>query len=87
MAAPQRLNVLLSRARNGLIILGNSATFVQSRKGGKVWAPFIEHLSQNGQMYNGLPVRCERHPERMEVLKTKEDFETKCPDGGCAEPW
>lgn len=87
MAAPQRLNVLLSRARDGLIIIGNASTFTSSRKGSKVWGPFIEQLSQAGQLYDGLPVKCERHPTKVALLKDKEDFDTECPDGGCSEPW
>ncbi|KAI4103575.1 MAG: hypothetical protein L6R37_003720 [Teloschistes peruensis] len=85
MAAPQRLNVLLSRARDGLIIIGNANTFTSSRKGSKVWGPFVEQLSQAGQLYDGLPVKCERHPKKMALLKTKDDFDVECPDGGCPE--
>ena len=87
MAAPQRLNVLLSRARDGLIIIGNAGTFTGSRKGSKVWGPFVEQLSQAGQLYNGLPVKCERHPKKRNLLKNKDDFNIECPDGGCSEPW
>lgn len=87
MAAPQRLNVLISRARNGLIMIGNSKTFTGSRNGSKVWTPFIEQLREAGQIYDGLPIRCERHPKKIALLKRTEDFETECPDGGCQEPW
>ena len=87
MAAPQRLNVLLSRARNGLIILGNAETFSSSRKGGEVWKPFFNQLSEAGQLYDGFPVKCERHPKTTALLKKIEDFEMECPDGGCLEPW
>ncbi len=87
MAAPQRLNVLLSRARDGLIIIGNASTFISSRKGSKVWGPFIEQLSHAGQLYDGLPVKCERHPKKIALLKKNDDFDTECPDGGCSEPW
>ena len=87
MAAPQRLNVLLSRARDGLILIGNANTFTRGRKGGKVWGPFVEHLSQAGHIYDGLPVKCERHPKKMALLKNKGDFDIECPDGGCSEPW
>jgi hypothetical protein len=31
MVAPERLNVLLSRARNALVLVGNSETFLASR--------------------------------------------------------
>ncbi|KAL9584330.1 MAG: hypothetical protein Q9212_002190 [Teloschistes hypoglaucus] len=87
MAAPQRLNVLLSRARDGLIIIGNANTFTSSQKGSKVWGPFVEQLSQAEQLYDGLPVKCEQHPKKMALLKTKDDFDVACPDGGCSEAW
>lgn len=87
MAAPQRLNVLLSRARNGLIVIGNASTFLANKKGKEVWIPFIEQLSQTRQLFDGLPVKCERHPKKVALLRKKEDFDTECPDGGCSEPW
>jgi hypothetical protein len=87
MAAPERLNVLLSRARNVLILVGNSETFVSSRKGQKVWKPLIDQLKTNGHLYDGLPVRCENHPERNAILQKPEDFDRETPDGGCSAPW
>ncbi|OJJ44977.1 hypothetical protein ASPZODRAFT_70336 [Penicilliopsis zonata CBS 506.65] len=86
MAAPQRLNVLLSRARNTLIMVGNINTFTKSKKGKTAWVPFVNLINANGHLYDGLPVKCEQHPHKTAVLKTKEDFDIECPDGGCAEP-
>ncbi|KAL4903296.1 hypothetical protein BDW74DRAFT_54178 [Aspergillus multicolor] len=86
MSAPQRLNVLLSRARDVLIMIGNSKTFINSRKGKDVWKPFVDQLQTSGYLYDGLPVKCEQHPQRKAVLKTPADFDEKCPDGGCDEP-
>jgi hypothetical protein len=87
MAAPQRVNVLLSRARNALIMIGNAETFMNSRKGRDVWVPLMDQLKQRGHVYDGFPVQCEQHPERKLLLATKEAFDMMCPDGGCAEPW
>ncbi|KAJ5779630.1 ATPase AAA-type core [Penicillium paradoxum] len=86
MAAPERLNVLLSRARNVLILVGNSETFVSSRKGQRHWKPFIDQLKSNGHLYDGLPVRCEQHPQTNAILRTPDDFDRECPDGGCSAP-
>ncbi|KAF2112085.1 P-loop containing nucleoside triphosphate hydrolase protein [Lophiotrema nucula] len=86
MAAPQRVNVLLSRARNGLILIGNPDTFTNSRKGKDVWAPLMEQLKQEGHIYDGFPVKCEQHPDKKAIIKTKEEFDVVCPDGGCSEP-
>lgn len=82
MAAPERLNVLLSRARDGLIMIGNSETFMNARKGKEVWRKFFDHLKQNDHIYEGFPVKCEKHPDRAALLSSGEDFETQCPDGG-----
>ncbi|KAL4988395.1 P-loop containing nucleoside triphosphate hydrolase protein [Aspergillus falconensis] len=86
MSAPQRLNVLLSRARDVLIMIGNSKTFINSRKGKEVWKPFFDQLQASGYLYDGLPAKCKQHPQRTAVLQTPEDFDKVCPDGGCDEP-
>lgn len=87
MASPERLNVLLSRARDGLIIVGNTHTFTKARRGGETWTKLIELLKKNGNIYDGLPVVCDRHPDRRALLKTPDDFDKDCPDGGCNLPW
>lgn len=87
MAAPERLNVLLSRARNALIMIGNAETFSKARKGKELWARFFELLREGQNIYDGFPVRCERHPERIADLRRATDFEEECPDGGCKELW
>jgi hypothetical protein len=87
MFSPERLNVLLSRARNSLVMIGNAATFRSARNGKKLWTKLIDMLQAHGHFYEGLPVHCERHPDRTAVLSRPIDFETECPDGGCQEPW
>lgn len=87
MSQPQRLNVLVSRARNALIMVGNSDTFINARKGKEIWKKFFDFLSAAGHVYQGLPVRCENHPDRIINLAKPEDFENHCPDGGCKETW
>ena len=87
MDSPERLNVLLSRARDGLILIGNSHTFLQSKKGGALWRQFFTLLDNGQYVYQGFPVKCERHPERVILLKRASDFDNFCPDGGCTEPW
>ncbi|KAM0232316.1 hypothetical protein ACHAP5_010746 [Fusarium lateritium] len=84
--ARERLVVLLSRARNGMILFGNMATFMKSKKGGDMWTQYFDALKKSDSLFDGVPVHCERHPETTMLLKLPEDFDTKCPDGGCAEP-
>ncbi|KAK0463077.1 P-loop containing nucleoside triphosphate hydrolase protein [Desarmillaria tabescens] len=86
MSAPERINVLLSRARDGLIMIGNSDTFTQARKGKAIWQQLFAMLRDRGHIYDGLPVKCERHPYRTALISTESQFEKECPDGGCLEP-
>ncbi|KAH8103941.1 P-loop containing nucleoside triphosphate hydrolase protein [Cristinia sonorae] len=86
MISSERLNVLLSRARNGMIMLGNTVTFQNSRKGGELWSTLFKRLRHGKHVYDGLPVRCERHPDKVAVVKIPEDFDSFCPDGGCDAP-
>lgn len=87
MSSPERMNVLLSRARNGLIMIGNSHTFTRSRKGGDIWTKLINMIRQGGHVYGGFPIVCQRHPHKKSILKTPGDFDKESPDGGCLEPW
>lgn len=87
MSSPQRVNVPLSRARNGLILFGDAGTFTTGHKGGEVWVPLMEKLKSEGHVYDGFPVRCEQHQDKKALLTSKEDFQSIFPDGGCSEPW
>ncbi|KAF8958975.1 P-loop containing nucleoside triphosphate hydrolase protein [Flammula alnicola] len=85
MTAPERLNVLLSRARNGIIMIGDSNTFTKSKKGGALWQKFFAHIQ--GHVYDGFPVKCEQHPQRKALLSSEVQFEQHCPDVGGLGLW
>lgn len=87
MSSPERLNSLLSRARDGLIIIGNSETHRKSPEGGETWEKVIGLFEERGHMYEGLPVQCERHNDHTALLSNPKDFREKCPAGGCTEQW
>ncbi|KAK3386657.1 P-loop containing nucleoside triphosphate hydrolase protein [Podospora didyma] len=86
MSAPERLNVLITRARNCLVLVGNMETFIRSKKGKTAWLPFFDLLKTHNHLYDGFPIKCERHPDRTALLKEPIDFDKSCPDGGCTEP-
>ncbi|KAH0582673.1 hypothetical protein H2248_010593 [Termitomyces sp. 'cryptogamus'] len=86
MFSPERLNVLLSRARHALIMIDNVRTFEKSKKGGNLWTHLFKQLKDGKHIYEGMPVRCEQHHNRTAILSRPEDFELHCPDGGCMEP-
>ncbi|KAI6101488.1 P-loop containing nucleoside triphosphate hydrolase protein [Pisolithus croceorrhizus] len=86
MDSPERLNVLISRARNGLILIGNAATFECSKKGGKLWTDFLDLMRKGGYVFGGFPVKCEKHPDKKREIAQPDDFDAYTPDGGCTEP-
>ena len=87
MSSPERLNVLLSRARKGLIMIGDAEHFSNARKGANLWQRLLKLLKDGKHIYDGFPVRCERHKDRTAILRQPGDFDSECPDGGCKEPW
>jgi len=87
MTSHERLNVLLSRARDALILIGDAETFIGSRKSGGLWQRFMGMLKDGNHIYDGFPVKCERHTDRTALLRCPEEFDKDCPDGGCTEPW
>ncbi|ROW08400.1 hypothetical protein VMCG_03318 [Cytospora schulzeri] len=68
-------------------LFGNMETYMNSKKGKDTWAPFFESMKAKSHLYDGLPVKCEKHPEKKFLLKEPVDFDKCCPNGGCAEPW
>jgi hypothetical protein len=83
----QRVNVLLSRARYGMFILGNSATLQKSGPGRVVWEPILDMLASSGKVLKGFPTACQLHPEDGPIdLCIPADFRHIRPNGGCNRP-
>lgn len=85
LSSPERLNVLISRARDALIMVGNAKLLSEARKGRELWSNFFKLLKAGSHIYDGFPVKCERHPGWLKFLCQPEDF-NQCPDGGCDQP-
>ncbi|RKP19364.1 P-loop containing nucleoside triphosphate hydrolase protein, partial [Rozella allomycis CSF55] len=76
MKEPQRVNVLLSRARNGLVLIGNMNTFGKS----EIWRKLFDKLQKEGCIFKGFPLACEKHPNFYMQVTSAKDFP---PNGGC----
>jgi superfamily I DNA and/or RNA helicase len=87
MQSPERLNVLVSRARNALIMIGNAKTFMKAKKGSEEWNRLFGILKSRGRIYDGFPLKCQKHPKTTVIARNPSDFDMYCPDGGCAMPW
>ncbi|KAK6518253.1 hypothetical protein TWF506_005413 [Arthrobotrys conoides] len=76
-----RINVLLSRARHGMYIIGDAATSAHV----PMWHEVITLLENSGNIGPKLQLECPRHPAKKTFVGCPEDFEAECPEGGCSE--
>lgn len=84
---PQRVNVLLSRARYGMFIIGSTKTLLKSPAGKSTWSTLLDMMKANGQIKKGLPTICRKHPNDSPIeLCNKLQFRTHRPNGGCDRP-
>ena len=97
----QRVNVLLSRARDCLILIGNADTLRTGSHSTRTWSTVLRaqpsvnaprrSARQAGPGFEGLPVLlglpacCERHSVQK-LLQTPQDFAEFAPAGGCTKP-
>ncbi|KAK2062305.1 P-loop containing nucleoside triphosphate hydrolase protein [Colletotrichum caudatum] len=79
LSTSNRINVLLSRAKHGMYIIGNSSTSGHV----PMWAQVIEILQNSGNFGRELELQCPRHPENRSLVSRAEHFIQYSPDGGC----
>ncbi|KAK2031684.1 P-loop containing nucleoside triphosphate hydrolase protein [Colletotrichum zoysiae] len=79
LSTPNRINVLLSRAKHGMYIIGNSSTSSHV----PMWAQVIEILQNSGNIGRELELQCPRHPDGASFVSRAEHFIQSSPDGGC----
>ncbi len=72
------VSVALSRAREGMYILGN-ATNLSSRS--KMWREVVEELRKRDCLGSALPVACQRHPQKVEFVSKPGQLPRIAPDG------
>ncbi|KAL8011384.1 putative P-loop containing nucleoside triphosphate hydrolase, DNA2/NAM7 helicase, AAA [Plasmopara halstedii] len=83
LKTPNRINVLLSRAKHGLILVGQGELL---RAKSPLWQQILDQLHSDGSFGDGLPLYCQQHPEYQRVAKSPDSFALLAPDGGCLQP-
>ncbi len=78
-----RANVMLSRAKHGMYLLGN-AQVLEAREG-DFWQSVITTLRQRNAVSTQLPIHCQKHPHITQFISRAEDFAAVSPDGGCLQ--
>lgn len=79
-----RVNVLLSRAQHGMILVGNADTFCSS-KTTPMWREVIGQLKKAGKFGSKFPLKCQNHPKKITFISEPHEFEELAGDGGCAD--
>lgn len=82
MRTSNRIDVLMSRARHGCYILGDSNAYKED----PVWRRIIETLEAGGNLGGSLELRCPRHPGENIRVSGPGDSNLASPDGGCSQP-
>lgn len=76
-----RINVLLSRAKHGMYIVGNSATSIHV----PMWAQVIDILQRDDNFGTSLELQCPRHQDNPITVSEPDHFLQYSPEGGCNE--
>lgn len=79
LSTSNRINVLLSRAKHGMYIIGNSSTYYNV----PMWQKVIDMLSASGRFGKSLQLQCSRHPDRSIHVSEPDHFVTFSPESGC----
>jgi hypothetical protein len=78
-----RVNVLLSRAKQGMYLVGNHKLFCA--KSEDVWRGVIDNFERQGYLGDGFPLYCCNHPEKTNVVSDPDMLRLIAPDGGCLD--
>ncbi|KAI5818042.1 hypothetical protein BZA77DRAFT_244218, partial [Pyronema omphalodes] len=77
-----RANVLLSRAKHGMYIIGNAQTAMNS----EIWSEVCGILQQRNALGKKLYLTCPRHLDEPFAVTEPDDFIKYAPEGGCVLP-
>ena len=70
--------VALSRAKEGLFILGNASNLASKSD---MWHSVIRELKENGAVATAFPISCHRHPESVRSVSEPCELPQIAPDG------
>ena len=74
-----RTNVALSRAKHGMIIMGNAELLASHSK---MWKTVTDNLREARRLGPSLPISCYNHPDYVKYITEPETIPLFSPDGG-----
>ncbi|KAI1824167.1 hypothetical protein F4861DRAFT_548947 [Xylaria intraflava] len=82
LSTPNRINVLLSRAKHGMYLIGNADTYGHV----PMWAQVITMLRDGNNIGPAIQLQCPRHPNHPIEVSSPDHFLQFSPEGGCQRP-
>lgn len=79
LSTTNRINVLLSRARHGMYLIGDSTCYQSI----PMWEHVLQILRRGGNFGKALALQCPRHMEKLINVAVPDDFLRESPEGGC----
>ncbi|KAI0505882.1 hypothetical protein F5B22DRAFT_626229 [Xylaria bambusicola] len=79
LSTSNRINVLLSRAKHGMYLIGNADTYERV----SMWSQVISMLRNENNIGPALQLQCPRHPDQLIEASTPDHFLQFAPEGGC----
>nr|CAD7200153.1 unnamed protein product [Timema douglasi] len=83
LKTPNRVCVALSRAREGLYIIGNMDNLTE--RSSSIWGEINETLVRQEAIGTHLTLICQNHPDQVTLVASREDFK-QVKEGGCRLP-
>ncbi|GJP50064.1 hypothetical protein CLOM_g9208 [Closterium sp. NIES-68] len=83
LKSPNRTNVLLSRSKHGMYLIGNASTMRACSK--SLWPRILDILQGRGGIQRFIPLRCVNHPATVTRIHGAREFREKVSEGGCSE--
>jgi hypothetical protein len=81
LKSTNRSNVLLSRAKHGMYLLGNAE--LMAKKSPEMWEEVIKILKSHNRVGDSFPIICPQHPNNKNNVYDPKQFAEFAPDGGC----
>jgi hypothetical protein len=81
LKSSNRINVLLSRAKHGMYLIGNTDTYSRVQ----MWQEVIDMLRANDSVGDEIGLCCPRHPDTVMNARQPDNFAILSPEGGCNE--
>ncbi|KAK5808427.1 hypothetical protein F5H01DRAFT_352070 [Linnemannia elongata] len=81
LKSPNRTNVLLSRAKHGMYLIGKASLMNKSKPG--IWPDVMNELEEHGRIGDGFPIVCKNHPDIFRHVDSPEKLKINAPNGGC----